>query len=342
MRILVDIAHPAHVNFLKNALRLLKEEGNEIIITGLKRGKLPKILEKEMNQYKIKYVGSHNGSKYSIIVDANLKKAFNLFGFVLKNKVDIGLSVGSFNLGAALKLMGKPNIQFDDDPERKANVFLEKITSTALYFPPIIKPDKHIKTMNALKEWAYLTPKYFNPSEKVLEEHNLKSNKYIFVREVSTGSLNYANQQKNVVASFADKFPENYQVVLSLEDKSTINQYPSNWILLQEPVKDIHSLMYYSRIIVSSGDSMAREGAMLGVPSIYCGSREMLANKIMIEKKMLFKAEPFKAPQIMADIIEGKLQVMRQLAFRDQLFREWDDVTDFIIDKIKFYSKAET
>ena len=39
--------------------------------------------------------------------------------------------------------------------------------------------------------------------------------------------------------------------------------------------------MYYSQIVISSGDSGAyREGAMLGVPSIYAGNRDMPANDI--------------------------------------------------------------
>ena len=41
----------------------------------------------------------------------------------------------------------------------------------------------------------------------------------------------------------------------------------------QEPIEDIHSLIYYAAGLVSSGDSMAREAALLGVPSYYLGIR---------------------------------------------------------------------
>ena len=36
-------------------------------------------------------------------------------------------------------------------------------------------------------------------------------------------------------------------------------------------IEDIHSLIYYAAGLVSSGDSMAREAALLGVPSYYLG-----------------------------------------------------------------------
>ena len=339
MKIVVDIAHPAHVNFFKKALQILSEQGHQILITGLQRGKLPRILENELGNYPITYVGVHRGSKYSIIFEANIKKFFNLLLFVRKHKPDFGLSVGSFNLGAVLTMFGKPNLQFDDDPERRVNVFLERLTSTRLFFPPITESHGNVETMKALKEWAYLTPKYFKANINELSKYGLSSGEYIFVREVSSGSLNYQDQKSNIVASFSSGFPKGVPVLLSLEDKKTIDQYPKDWILLQEPVADIHSLIYHSRVLVSSGDSMAREAAMLGVPSLYCGIREMKANQLLVNKNMLFKVKPEEAAALIAHLLNGAV-VKSQQAFRDELFTEWDDITDFIISQVNKYKKG--
>lgn len=340
MKIIVDIAHPAHVNFFKHALRTLAQEGHEILITGLRRGKLPKILENELREYPVHYVGRHRGTRFSIIFEANLRKAFNLFFLVWRQRADIGVSVGSFNLGAVLRLFGKPNLQFDDDPERPLNVWLEKLTSTRLYFPPIIEPSGNIEHMRALKEWAYLTPRYFRASTQELQRYGLMPKQYIFVREVSTGSLNYAGQAAGTVGAFAHRFPADCPVLLSLEDKQTARAYPSHWKLLEEPVQDIHSLMYHSCMVVSSGDSMAREGAMLGVPSLYVGIRTMQANRLMMDKKMLFQMLPEEAPALMQRLVTGAVQVPAQEAFRQQLMAEWDDITAFVVDKIKRYGAS--
>lgn len=339
MKIICDIGHPAHVNFLKNAVRKLSEMGNEIVITCLTRGKLPSIIEKEFSNHHITYIGRHGGTKLSIIFDANVKKFFNLLLFVLHKKVDVGMSVGSFTLGLVLKILGKPNLQFDDDPERKVNVFLEKLTSTELFFPPIINPKGKIKIINALKEWAYLSPKYFVPKNKELVKYNLRPCNYIFVREVATKSLNYKTQLPNIISTFAGKLPNTYKVLLSLEDKTTINKYPSEWILLEEPLNDIHSLMYYSKIVISSGDSMAREGALLGVPSIYCGLRNMRAIKMLTDRGTLFKVKPCEVPDFVTEIISGQIRIEEQILFRKKLLSEWDDVTELIIKKIKKYEK---
>ena len=334
MIIIVDIAHPAHVNFFKGALKRLKQEGHEVIITALRRGKLPRIVENELSEYPIHYVGRHRGSTFSIIVEANLLKFFRLFWLVIRKKADFGLSVGSFNLGAALTLMGKPNLQFDDDPERKMNVMLEKLTSTRLYFPPIVEPHDNVENMRALKEWAYLSPTYFQPQSEVLNGYGVLPRKYIFVREVSSGSLNYQSQDAHTVASFAEQFPTGYPVILSLEDKEHRHLYPQDWLLLQEPVADIHSVLYYSSLVVSSGDSMAREGALLGVPSIYVGVREMKANLLMIERKMLFKLSAKETASRIPHLIGNGQQQKKQAIFRENLRREWDDITDFVMQSV--------
>ena len=334
MKIFVDIAHPAHVNFFKHALRALAREGHQVMITGLRRGKLPSILENELAEFPVHYVGRHRGTKFSIIVEANLLKFFRLFFLVLSERPDFGLSVGSFTLGGVLKLFGKPNVQFDDDPERPVNVFLEKLTSTRLFFPPIVAPQPNVGNMNALKEWAYLSPRYFTANADELSAYNLAPKRYIFVREVSTGSLNYADQEASTIASFADQLPEKYPVLLSLEDKQTMGAYPAHWMILQEPVPDIHSLLYYSCLVISSGDSMAREGAMLGVPSLYVGSREMKANAMMKERNMLFQCSASQAPDVVDQIIGKKLAIPDQDEFRVQLLAEWDDITQLIVSQV--------
>lgn len=339
MRILFDLAHPAHVNFFKNVIcRLNSSKEYEVFVTCLKRGKLPLIVKDELEGLDITYIGKHRGTFYSIIVEANLIKFIKLLLFIFNKRIDFGISVGSFTLGAALKFKNKPNIQFDDDPESKQNIFFEKLTATKIITPPVIsRPSKKFKIFNALKEWAYLSPKYFTPDKSVLKDYGLTAKKYIFIREVSTGSLNYTNQDDNIVLSFANNITSNIPVILSLEDKTVKEKYPAYWKILQEPVKDIHSIIYYSKAVISSGDSMAREGAMLGVPSIYCGIRKMAANKVMIDKGMLFHKNVKDITHLVKRIINNDIKIEEQDKFRKKLKDEWVDVTEFIIRQIKKY-----
>lgn len=340
MNIVFDIAHPAHINFFKHAIFYFhQKEGDKVYVTCLRRGKLPVIAKSELEGIDLSFVGKHRGTTFSIIFEANIRKFIELLFFTIKHKVHFGASVGSVPLGAALTLRGKKNIQFDDDPERKKNIFLEKLTATTVYTPPVIEESRKIKNFVALKEWAYLSPAYFKPNKQAYERLNLTAKKYIFAREVSTGSLNYNAQMPGVILSCADRISKDIQVVLSLEDKSLADRYPEHWIILQEPVFDIHSLIYFSSALISSGDSMAREGAQLGIPSIYCGFRDMKANKILVERGMIFENPPEEVPALIDTILNNELKIPDQQAFRKELENDWDDLTKMIISKIESYDK---
>lgn len=335
MKIVIDIGHPAHVNFFKVAARRLLNDGHDVTVIYINRGKLPLIVKEELKDFRQVMIGLHKGSKYSVILDANLRRFFQLFKYLYKNQFDIGLSVGGFNFGGVLKLLSVPNIQFDDDPERGINIFLEKHTATQLYFPPIIELSGRIKYFNALKEWAYLSPKYFTPDESVIDEYGLKKKDYIFVREVSTGTLNYTKQKSNIISTFAEHLSQNEKVILSIEDKSKEECYPRNWQILREPLRDIHSLIYFSKLVISSGDSMAREGAILGVPSIYCGFRKMKANKIMEDKNILYHIKPEEVINKINQLRNRNYFINDQENFREELKQEWTDVSEFIYETVK-------
>lgn len=338
MNIIIDIIHPAHINLFKGAIKILEKQGHKVIVSCINRGKLSDIVKNELHPIPVKVIGKHRGSTFSILFEANLLRIFQLIGFIVGKKIDVGISFGSFLMGFVLTILRKPNIHLSDDPERKVNAVLELLTCTERYLPPIVKPKGKTRTFNALKEWAYLSPKYFKPHSKIVEDYGLNPKEYIFIREVSTGSLNYKGQKAGLVATFAHQLPKHLKVVLSLEDKSLINRYPSDWILLKEPVNDIHSLIYYSKLVISSGDSMAREGAMLGNLSIYCGSREMKANQLLVDRNMLFKIEPNQVASFVSDFIIGKIDVPSQDIFRDNLYEEWDDVTEFLIKTVLKYN----
>jgi uncharacterized protein len=335
-KVIFDLGHPAHVNLYKNFISILDKEEIDCFISVLDRGKVVKIAEKELSGKRIFVTGKHKGNLWSIIFQANILKFLKLIILIFKEKPTVGFGTG-YILGGAMSLFNKRSYQFDDDPERKWVVFLEKHLSTQVFFPPIIEAykDKKITVFNALKEWSYLSPTYFVPNIDVLKEYNLEAKNYIFIREVSSGSVNYMGQAEGLILSIANQIPSAFNVILSLENKSLLSKYPSHWIVLNEPVNDIHSLIFYSKVLISSGDSMAREGAMLGVPSIYCGFRTMKANKIMQEHNMLFHVEINEVPIAIRNYFNNTAFESNQIKFREKLKNEWVDIPEMMYNLIK-------
>jgi predicted glycosyltransferase len=337
MKILIDIKHPAQLNLFRGLSNELQKENWEVTICYLQRGKLPDIIKLEYSQLNTIPVGSSHGSRWSILWDGNIKRTFTLLNIIRKNNYNICVAASSIPLALACKMAGIPVLQFYDDRERIGINHINAHLSTQLFFPPIVKKTHKISVFNCLKEWSYLSPERFQPDEKTPGLYGLTAYEYIFVREVSNKSFNYYSQQNSIISAFAHKINPNAIVVLSLEDKSKADSFPKHWIILREPVKGIHSLMYFSRLVVSSGDSMAREGALLGVPSIYCGTRKMKANELLIHAGIMEHFPGASALDFINNSLNKIFDKEKQIRNRNQLLEQWDDMTTFMKEQINRY-----
>jgi uncharacterized protein len=337
MKILIDIKHPAQLNLFKNLSRELVEENWEVTICYLERGKLPKIIAKEYTGFNTIPVGSSRGTKWSIIWDGNIRRAFTFLDLLQQHKYNICIAASSVPLAMACRLSGIPIIQFYDDPERRKVNRINAAFSDQLFFPPIVEKNTKTSVFNCLKEWSYLSSRRFKPDSSILDKYGVAPHEYMFVREVSNKSFNYYQQEDAIVCSMSHAIDPSAKVLLSLEDKSIADKFPKHWIQLEEPVGDIHSLMYYSKLVLSSGDSMAREGAMLGVPSIYCGMRKMKANELLMKLDILKHLEGDKALPHINALLQAPFDASAQDQVRQRLLENWDDMVDFMKKQIDHY-----
>ncbi|MCX6164182.1 MAG: DUF354 domain-containing protein, partial [Ignavibacteriae bacterium] len=72
MRILITLSHPSHANFFKEAAKIFKKEGYDILISVLDRGRLIQIVNKEYLGFERYIAGKHKGSWLSIIFSVNI------------------------------------------------------------------------------------------------------------------------------------------------------------------------------------------------------------------------------------------------------------------------------
>jgi hypothetical protein len=337
MKILIDIKHPAQLNLFKGLSRELLKEDWDVTICYLQRGKLPKIIQTEYVGFNTIPVGSSRGTKWSILWNGNIKRTLIFLNLIRQYKYNICVAASSIPLAVACKISGVPIIQFYDDPERGSINNINAKFSNQLFFPPIVEATKKISIFNCLKEWSYLSPNRFKPDLTILQKYNLVPHQYVFIREVSNKSFNYYYQDDAIVCGFSSEIKAEAIVVLSLEDKSIADKFPKHWIILQEPVEDIHSLIFFSKLMISSGDSMAREGAMLGVPSIYCGIRDMKANKVLMDVGCLKHLPGKNAVPYVNEAIEEDFNEQQQIKVRNYLLENWDDMIVFMKDQINQY-----
>lgn len=333
--VLVDLSHPAHINFFKHFITKVRNDGFNVTIIALDRAKVPDIIRKEIPDCPIVIVGKQGRSKWSIYLQTGIVRTLQLGFFLLRHPCDFATGVVAYQLGFWGKLFRFPVIGVYDDPGHCLNFRLSCTLLSRLYIPACTGSQKGNQiTFNALKEWAYLSPRYFKPRIEVLKDYGVNPYEYLFIRKVDTRTLNYLGQTQDPIEQMYNKDLSGQTTLLSLENKKIANRY-SKWRILEEPVEDIHSLMYHSRAVISDGDSMAREGAMLGRPAIYMGQRDMPANNLLIQKELL---QNITSADEAIDFLKkntSDCDPQKQDSIREKLALEWEDINNIMYSAFK-------
>ena len=176
-----------------------------------------------------------------------------------------------------------------------------------------------------------------------MEKYGVKPKEYVFLREVSVGTVNYVGQASGAILGIQDLIPKDKKVLFSLEEKDKRHLYPKDWILLQEPLDDIHSLIYYSAGLVSSGDSMAREAALLGVPAYYLGIRyDMPANAAAAKVANLQNQKTADFTQWVKTLsITPEEAEEKQIKLRKQIDEEFIDINEYMLSLVEKHKKSD-
>jgi len=339
MNILFDLNHPVDVNFFKNAIKILSKSGHNIVITYRDRGRLGEIAKFELGEFAPIKIGQHQKTFIKKIT-GQLKRDLEFLSFQRRKEIDISVCFGPTNAIASW-LNGIPYLAFEDDFEYKIPFYHANIFSTRHIMPAYIRANKkNIYHYNGLKELAYLHPRYFSPRVDELKRYELLPEKYVFIREIANVSLNYQKQNLLIdeLINLVKKL--GLKVVLSLENKELKSFYERDCIILEEPVEDIYSLMKFALFAVSSGDTVARETALLGTSTIYTGGRDMAVNDELINIGCMFKEDKLEniIKQITKISIKGEKERITRLV-ADKIRYRWEDTTEVILRHINDFAK---
>ena len=344
MKVWIDICHTPQFNFFKPLIEELAARGHEVYVTVLDRGKTPGIVRAELDGFEhvcVEVIGKHRMTKWSAIWDANLVRTCKLIKWAKKKKINIAISTNIFTplVGG---VFGMRSYSFGDDPQvwdfnPKGWLSTKSYQTLYEWTLPQNQP-KHTEVLKCLKEWAYLNPRTFQPNVKVLEKYGVKPKEYMFLREVTVGTVNYAGQESGAILGIKDMIPVGMKVLFSLEEKKRRDEYPDSWILLQEPIEDIHSLIYYSAGLVSSGDSMAREAALLGVPAYYLGIRYSMPANAAASKVASLQNQKTESFERWIDNLGAESQESRvksQEELRKHIDESFIDINEYMLNLIE-------
>lgn len=332
--VIIDILHYPHINFYKHAIETLAEKNINVHVILRPRGNLVNIFQKECPDVSFVLIGRHKKNLFGKMRDMIGRDVAFLF-YLNKTKNNVGTAAGSINLSHASFFLRKPSIIFIDDVEyRLVNCLIRPFVTWFIVPQCIPARGKNLLKYNGFKELAYLHPNHFKQNKKALDQYNINPYEYVFIREVSSASLNYRKLEMGKLSKIVDYLKQmDLKIVLSIEDKSLINLFKDHCIILKEPVEDIHSLLHFAALTISSGDSMVRESCLVGTPAIYTGGRDMAINNELIKMSCMFKVEDENyLEETIKYLIENDIKKEVKTKIKYAIEHEWVDTTQVILD----------
>ena len=298
------------------------------------------LLDRYELEYTVYLVSPKSSYLKPVSFFAHLPKAYKLC-----RQFDADIVVG-FGLDASLVgwLLHKPCIVFSDYEDIPLQHFVTKLFASVILTPECFAKNlgkKHIRVAG-YKELAYLHPNHFISDPSIYQELGIGSDtKYVVLRFNASDAVHDISFRG---FSTLDK----YRLVEELSKYarvfvSTAGDLPKDLEVYRLPIHPsrIHHALCYAQMLVCDTRTMAWEAAVLGTPTITCGSfAGQMGNLTELEQKygLLYTfREPDQASGKALELIQQDDVKEKWAEKRNRLLQDKIDVTDFMVWFIENY-----
>jgi len=287
MIIWIDITNTPHVHFFTPIIEHLKKYYHIIITARQFSETIPLLYEKGYNPI---IIGEHQGISRIRKVKGMMSrvKALNIAVPVF----DVSMSIGGQVTTILSRLRKKPSIVFtDNDISYKKHVY---ILGSYFVFPEyfdintVKTPSKRRKVIqySGFKEQIYLAD--YQPNMIFLD--NLPFKDYYLLRPENLKASYVPRHSKSLVPDLL-KLLRNENVLFLPrypEDCNYCNGY--NNIYVPSSVVNGLDACYFSKAVLTGAGTLAREAALLGIPSVsfFPGNKLLSVDKAMVEKGLIY------------------------------------------------------
>lgn len=333
MRVLIDIAHPAHLHYFKNFTKIFQWNGHKVLFTIRDKG----IILNLAKEFELNFIIRSRNEKNKLIY--TLWSLYNIYKVARKFKPDIFMDMGTIFSAPISKLMGKPHIVFEDTESAHKARFLFMPLIDVVLTPDIFMKylgKKQIR-FNSFMELLYLNKNYFKKDNNIRDQLGINAfDKIIILRFVSweahhdKGLYGLTNENKRLAIKEFSKYGK---VIISSESNlpEDLQQYKYDL----SPVL-MHNLLSEASLYFGEGATMATESIILGTPAIYINPN-WLGNNIEAEKRGLlfnFKVDPesqLNAIKKGVEILEDKDSKLSFSLKSEQYMGTKIDLTSFLV-----------
>lgn len=269
MRVLVEILHPAHVHFFRNAIFEWIRRGDEVLVLSREKDVANQLLDAYGIAYEsISRIGSSKLSllREMLVRDVRMLKQAQSF------EPDVLVGIMGVTIVQVGRLIGKPAIVFYDTENAKlTNAFAyplaHSVCTPECYQGPV--RGRHV-TYPGYHELAYLHPSRFSPDPEVVRRAGINpDDPYFVVRFVSwqaSHDVGEAGFDLSLKREMVAELGRHGRVLISSEGPLPTDLEP---LRFSAPVHEMHHFLAFSRMLVGESATMASEAAVLGVPAFY-------------------------------------------------------------------------
>jgi len=283
-----DIDNSPHVLLFAPIIRILKNEGYNVLVTARDFAQTLPLLEK----YKIPYirVDGHGGKRKVKKLFITLKRAHGLYKALKNYKIDLMVNHGARAGILAAKSLNVPVISAFD--YEHTELFIITHFSNWIVVPSVLRGmflDSKFYYYDGLKEEIYLCD--FTPDGDFLKNlpfEDIEHKPLVTIRPPAR-QANYHDKLSEVIYRKTLDYICTHDCYVVLIPRSSDDiDYPKDFsgkIFISKEPLDGPNLIYYSDIVISGGGTMLREASILGTPSYSIFTGKPAAIDLELSKK---------------------------------------------------------
>ncbi len=269
MRILVEILHPAHVHFFRNAISTWLKRGDEVLVLSREKD----VANDLLRAYNISFesISSLGKSKWQLVQEMLVRDA-RMWSHARRFKPDVLVGIMGVTIVQVGKLIGKPAIVFYDTENAKLTnrvvyPLAHSVCTPECYAAPV--NGRHIR-YPSYHELAYLHPQRFTPNRDLVKNAGVDPDeKYFILRFVSWQASHDVGEE-----GFSLTLQRELIALLQKHGRVLISsemELPQELAHLKftAPPEQIHHFLAFAHMLIGESATMASEAAVLGTGAFY-------------------------------------------------------------------------
>jgi predicted glycosyltransferase len=343
MKILVEILHPAHVHFFKNAIRSWLHEGHTVIITGRDKDCALSLTRALGHHERLRFANLSKKSSFSLLLAVEfLLRLLRLNALIRADRPDLMIGIMGVTIAPLGKVWGiKTMVFYDTEVASLTNRFAFRL-ATRVGVPDCFQARVGANAIRypGYHELAYLHPSVFTPDPGVLNLLQVKPGERFFIlRWVSLNSshdLSTKGLTPRQKIELSGVLRKHGKVFISSE--GPLPAELQDFKLSLDPSRFL-DLLAHASLVVGESATVSSEAAMLGVPSIYVSnSKRGYTDELELRYGLVKMVSPERFDELRGLIeawVQDETMGARMRQKRDQMLKEKLPVNEVILQQVR-------